>query len=770
MLLSSSTRRYIKDAERKELLQQAISFCTQSFRRLLKEHSVDHRDNRELEQLLVEIYKAQKKCLKHMVQKESLFSTLLVDAYKVYLDDKVARLPDNFNYFDYAMKFCNYEIVSRKNLAKNGGTLPPPFTLPESLFVTFKPAPLTSLLASMQPARIASPKTVSTPPPPPPAASPLPPPPPPPPPSQTHPSITITTVPTAQLLQQPRAAAAITSIQSIVTPTTTQTTSMARNSNSSIVATSTSAYAVSANTSAQSTIPRPRGRPPGSKNANVGGSGISFPSSFLPPNSSGSSPRLDPATMAAIMSMCNLSPSPPTAAAAAASAYSDPNSVSAFLNEFYKFSGLAGLSSPSSAPNFMLPPTSLPQFDMNNFISSAAAASAPKLPAAPSTSSTASTIISVGSGQLTITPSTSTTAKLHKDLQTKNYGSSSNIFADMPGISVTKVKPKPSAAVVGIPKDLPKSLTITPTTAGYNAGGKPTPPSQAPLAANQFPYVPMQGEKRAAVAQKPRKKTQQKTIPNLTASFGSFAGPSTSSSTPSYSLPNAAAFNAATMHDYTQQMAMLSQYTDLMKTIDPSHAAALLAYSKMTTGAAAASSSAGSTKGKVRGRKPSSLVVPTATAAETAFNKGRLSVKQLQTMQQTSQRRVSSPQMFPTPSSSASKPLKSSPLPQFQMPEIPGRNMSPYGMMGGMSVTTSPILAHSPNKSPVLPPPPPQLPSPGSSGSGGSGSSPKTLQQKLAERKKVNDVVNHQQMAAIAAAAVAARNNSSEYTLFFLCF
>lgn len=749
------------------------------------------------------------------MQKESLFSTLLVEAYKIYLDDKVARLPDNFNYFDYALKFCNHEIVSRKNLLKNGGTLPPPYTLPESLFLTsLKPAPIASLMSAM-PTRIASPKSHSTPPPPPfvspqtstgsqlaalpPPQYPLP--------QATHPNITITTVPTAQLLQ-PRAAA-ITSIQSMVTPTTTQTTSIARGG-TGIVATSTSTspYAVSANTSGgggQSTTPRPRGRPPGSKNANVSG-GISFPSSFLPQTTGGVTPRLDPATMAAIMSMCNPSTAVSSTASSATTSYADTNAVSAFLNEFYKFSGLTtGL---NSAQNFMAPPllpstsaaaaaaAALPQFDMKNFISSAASTNASSSTMSSSTAA-ASTIISVGSGQLTITPSTTSAGKLHKDIlpTSKIYSSpsSSNIFADMPGISVTKVKPPKQSTIVasGIPKDLPKSLTITPT--GYSSA-KTSASSAMLAAANQFPYVTMQPEKRASnkapANPRPRKK-QQKTLPNLSASFGAFAGPSTSTaasavSSAQYSMPNAAAFNAATMHDYSQQMAMLSQYSDLMKSIDPSHAAALLSYSKLAslggvggaTGGAPAKSG-----GKVRGRKPSALVVPTVAAAggETAFtNKGRLSVKQLQSMQQQpALRRDASPQLFATPSlsSPAIKPSKSSPAPQFQMPEIPGRNMSPYG--GGMSV--SPVLAHSPNKSPVLPP---QLPSPGSSGSGGSGgggstgsganqSSPKTLQQKLAERKKgmlLNDAANNQQMAAIAAAAVSSRYNSSELQIIFIVF
>lgn len=108
-------KRYIKENERKELLEQAMNCCTQSFKDLMKQHSVENRDDNELLNLIVEIYKTHKKCLKNVAQKESPFSGVLVETYKAYISGKVERLPDNINYMDLATKLCVYEINAKKN-------------------------------------------------------------------------------------------------------------------------------------------------------------------------------------------------------------------------------------------------------------------------------------------------------------------------------------------------------------------------------------------------------------------------------------------------------------------------------------------------------------------------------------------------------------------------------------------------------------------------------------------------------------------------------
>lgn len=113
---SSFVRRYIKDSERKDLLDNAMTFCVQAFKDLLKKHGVDQRNDNEILILLVEIFKAHKK-LKNVSQKESPFSNVLVDTYKSYADGKV-WLQENFNYLDSANKFCVCLMNGMKNQEK----------------------------------------------------------------------------------------------------------------------------------------------------------------------------------------------------------------------------------------------------------------------------------------------------------------------------------------------------------------------------------------------------------------------------------------------------------------------------------------------------------------------------------------------------------------------------------------------------------------------------------------------------------------------------
>lgn len=68
--------------------------------------------------LIVEIFKAHKKCFKNVVQKDSPFSGVLVEAYKAYIRGKVDWLPDTVNYVELATKLCVYEINAKKNQDK----------------------------------------------------------------------------------------------------------------------------------------------------------------------------------------------------------------------------------------------------------------------------------------------------------------------------------------------------------------------------------------------------------------------------------------------------------------------------------------------------------------------------------------------------------------------------------------------------------------------------------------------------------------------------
>lgn len=52
-----------------------------------------------------------------MQQKENLFSAVLIDTYKSFIEDRF-KVPDNANLLDLAIKLCQHEINSRKNPEK----------------------------------------------------------------------------------------------------------------------------------------------------------------------------------------------------------------------------------------------------------------------------------------------------------------------------------------------------------------------------------------------------------------------------------------------------------------------------------------------------------------------------------------------------------------------------------------------------------------------------------------------------------------------------
>ncbi|XP_052903342.1 calcineurin-binding protein cabin-1-like [Anopheles moucheti] len=110
-------KKYLNDYERKELVQQAILFCVQVYRSMLKKYS-DGRNDTELLSLMVDMYKAFRKITKHMQAKEPMFATVLIDAYRVFVSDKVPKLPENVSLLDLAVKLCTYEMNYRKTQEK----------------------------------------------------------------------------------------------------------------------------------------------------------------------------------------------------------------------------------------------------------------------------------------------------------------------------------------------------------------------------------------------------------------------------------------------------------------------------------------------------------------------------------------------------------------------------------------------------------------------------------------------------------------------------
>lgn len=49
-----------------------------------------------------------------------MFASILVDGYKVFVEGKLEKLPDNVVILDAAVKLCQCEIVLRKNNGKPG--------------------------------------------------------------------------------------------------------------------------------------------------------------------------------------------------------------------------------------------------------------------------------------------------------------------------------------------------------------------------------------------------------------------------------------------------------------------------------------------------------------------------------------------------------------------------------------------------------------------------------------------------------------------------
>lgn len=93
-----------------------------SFRAVLKKH-IEAKNDTSIMNLMLDISKAHRKCIKYMNQKDSLFSAVLTEVYKAYVEDKVL-LPENANLVDLALKLCEHEVKYRKyqeKLAAEGG-------------------------------------------------------------------------------------------------------------------------------------------------------------------------------------------------------------------------------------------------------------------------------------------------------------------------------------------------------------------------------------------------------------------------------------------------------------------------------------------------------------------------------------------------------------------------------------------------------------------------------------------------------------------------
>lgn len=80
-------RVYIRDAERKQLSDQAMSLCVQSLKSQIK--NMNTLSHSAMQKLLLDIFKAYQRVQKHIVAKESTFAAMLTDVYKNIVQENV---------------------------------------------------------------------------------------------------------------------------------------------------------------------------------------------------------------------------------------------------------------------------------------------------------------------------------------------------------------------------------------------------------------------------------------------------------------------------------------------------------------------------------------------------------------------------------------------------------------------------------------------------------------------------------------------------------
>ena len=150
-------KKYLNDADKKELFHQAVTCCVQAFKNKLRDilTGTSEEKNRELLSLMLDIFKAHRKTLKIFQQKDqSSFSGVLVEVYKEYIKDKTV-LPENVNFTDLAFKMCQQEQNYRKNLEKGIVTANP------NPPMQFQPQPTKEPTVAAAPSPILNIKSVS---------------------------------------------------------------------------------------------------------------------------------------------------------------------------------------------------------------------------------------------------------------------------------------------------------------------------------------------------------------------------------------------------------------------------------------------------------------------------------------------------------------------------------------------------------------------------------------------------------------------------------
>lgn len=671
--------------------------CSQAFKELLKRHSTDKRDDNEILKLLLEVYHAHKKCLKLTSLKESVFSPLMVEAYKVYIQGKVERLPENINVVDLAIKLCVQEVNFKKNLEKQGGQLP---NVPKAI-----PGIPYSHTTAAAKAAAAAEKAAA---------------------------------------EKAAAAAAFASTSNVQT-IRVSTSSVPYGPQTTTVLTPTASPSTAPSTPAYTTGPsRPRGRPPGSKNSPPTMPSLNPLLGRVDPTPLApliySNPAImtaltqftDPASLNAFLAevlrmssynsnMAQITPSnllsqmllmgPPTPSVSSnmqpsattitklpqhSTAISKspqpslttitklPQQSATITKSLQQPLGTTKASQPTTLGIQQSPPIKVFKSGIQNSFAPSVTATSHKsmkpttlLSGVPSTSSSmlktgTSTVITVASGELTITPSLSVTPKNVSSQQLKppppakkqkvtDSGAFSftkaivDLTASPPMGSPTSVSSQFKTRPPNIPSDLPKSLSIIPTSLGYTT--KPSPLSK--------PTVTMQTEKvtkQTKAKKKPTETISKKDHSKLMASTSQAASAITSNLMLFGGLGK---FNSKEVKDYLE---MFGKYEDIRASNVKSGKSYMSQFEDFVS---VVPSSTANQPTNPKSKQPKAAATATSTSQPR-----RISLKALDTLQYP--KTGSTKQSFVTPDSSTKKT-------KICMPTA-------YGP------TVTPIIAHSPQK------------------------------------------------------------------------
>lgn len=116
-------RIYIRDSERQQLSDQALSICIQLLRGMVKKFqagklSIEQPDTSNINpntqekdaapKLILDVYRAYQKIQKHIPNKENVFSGFLTDTYKHYMQNKVR---DRFLQILVVKNLIKYNLV-----------------------------------------------------------------------------------------------------------------------------------------------------------------------------------------------------------------------------------------------------------------------------------------------------------------------------------------------------------------------------------------------------------------------------------------------------------------------------------------------------------------------------------------------------------------------------------------------------------------------------------------------------------------------------------